>query len=213
MTRTPARAPRTKPKLMRSRIAAQAARLMADDGIDDFSLAKRKAARQLGVPATQSLPNNEEIEAELRIYRELYQADEHPAVILELRRKALAAMRFFDRFLPYLTGAVLRGTAGRHSVINVQLFAANEKEIEFFLLDHQIPYNVSGQSEVRHVNRREVNVIRLEWDGTPLRLELCEPAQRHAAIAPRFAEIAPERAGIDKLTQLIAGEQPRGACS
>jgi hypothetical protein len=37
----------------RARIAAAAARLMAEDGIDDFALAKRKAAkhaRRAGVP-------------------------------------------------------------------------------------------------------------------------------------------------------------------
>jgi len=197
---------------MRSRIAAQAARLMADHGIDDFALAKRKAARQLGVPGTQSLPDNEEIEAELRIYRDLYQADEHPAVIRELRHKALAAMQFFDKFEPYLTGAVLKGTAGRHSVINVQLFAANEKEIEFFLLDRRIPYKVSGHSPVRHANGRELSVFSMEWDASPLRLELYDSVDRHAAIAARFAE-APERAGIESLAQLIAGEQSLRACS
>src|SRR2546426_228906 len=56
---------------MRARIAAAAARLMAEDGIDDFALAKRKAARQLGAADTQSLPRNDEIEAELRAYRAL----------------------------------------------------------------------------------------------------------------------------------------------
>jgi len=213
MPRTPARAPRTKAKLMRSRIAAQAAKLMADHGIDDFSLAKRKAARQLGVPGTQSLPNNEEIEAELRIYRELYQADEHLALTRELRRKALAAMQFFDKFEPYLTGPVLRGTAGKHSVINVQLFAANEKEIEFFLLDRRIPYNVSGQSQPGRANGREPSFVSLEWDGTRLRLELYEPVERHASIAGRFAVVSPERVGIERLAQLIAGEQTQGACS
>jgi len=49
----------------RARIAAAAARLMAEDGIDDFALAKRKAAKQLGVVESQALPGNDEIEAEL----------------------------------------------------------------------------------------------------------------------------------------------------
>ncbi len=35
---------------MRARIAATAARIMAEDGIEDFALAKRKAARRLGAP-------------------------------------------------------------------------------------------------------------------------------------------------------------------
>ncbi|HEU4645360.1 MAG TPA: hypothetical protein VFS80_07330, partial [Burkholderiales bacterium] len=71
---------------MRARIAATAARLMAEDGIDDFALAKRKAARQLGAPDTEALPANHEVEAELRAYRALYQAEEHSERIAELRR-------------------------------------------------------------------------------------------------------------------------------
>ena len=51
-----------KAQQMRSRIAAAAARIMAEDGIDDFALAKRKAARTLGesdarIIFTQILPN------------------------------------------------------------------------------------------------------------------------------------------------------------
>ena len=69
---------------MRARIAAAAARLMAEDGIDDFALAKRKAARQLGASDTESLPRNDQIEAELHAYRALYQADEHPRLLDEV---------------------------------------------------------------------------------------------------------------------------------
>jgi len=89
---------------MRARIAATAARIMAEDGIEDFALAKRKAARRLGAPEAQALPGNDEIEAELRSYRALYQAEEHPLRIAELRRMALDAMRALQRFNPYLTG-------------------------------------------------------------------------------------------------------------
>src|SRR5919199_3009379 len=85
---------------MRARLAAAAARIMAEDGIDDFALAKRKAARQLGALDTQALPRNDEIEAELRAYRALYQAEEHPELITELRRVALQAMRALARFNP-----------------------------------------------------------------------------------------------------------------
>src|SRR5215831_13007571 len=78
---------------MRARISAQAARIMAEDGIDDFALAKRKAARQLGAPETESLPANDEIEVELRAYRALYQPRAHERRIGELRAVALDAMR------------------------------------------------------------------------------------------------------------------------
>src|SRR5580765_7202671 len=96
---------------VRARIAAAAARIMAEDGIDDFALAKRKAARQIGAVEGQGLPGNDEIEAELRAYRALYQEEEHPQVLAELRRVALDAMRALEHFHPYLTGPVLEGTA------------------------------------------------------------------------------------------------------
>src|SRR3972149_1932575 len=63
---------------MRAQIAAAAARIMAEEGVEDFALAKRKAARRLGATDTEAPPSNGEIEAELRAYPALYQADEHP---------------------------------------------------------------------------------------------------------------------------------------
>lgn len=196
--------PRAKPGLTRSRIAAQAAKLMADQGIDDFSLAKRKAARQLGLPAGHALPDNEEVEAELRTYRGLFQAEEHPGVVLDLRRRALAAMQYFSRFDPYLTGSVLKGTAGRHSVVNVLLYAANEKEMEFFLLDRQIPYSVSNQAQAGSRGGGTSPVFDLEWDGAALRFELCDTSGQRALRTTR-ASAPPARAGIDELERLVAG--------
>jgi hypothetical protein len=55
----------------RASIASAAARLMAEDGITDYHQAKRKAARQLGLPEHTSFPDNAEVEAELRAYRSL----------------------------------------------------------------------------------------------------------------------------------------------
>jgi hypothetical protein len=59
----------------RANIASAAARLMAEDGITDYHQAKRKAARQLGLPEHSPFPDNAEVEAELRAYRSLYQEE------------------------------------------------------------------------------------------------------------------------------------------
>src|SRR5262249_32332223 len=120
--RAMARENNRKQSQMRARIAAAAARLMAEDGIDDFALAKRKAARQLGASDTQSLPANDEVETELKAYQALYQGEEQRARIRELRAVALDAMHSLVAFNPYLAGAVLKGTAGRYADIDLQLF-------------------------------------------------------------------------------------------
>lgn len=130
-------------KQMRERIAQLAARLMATDGVQDFALAKRKAARQLGANDTQNLPNNLEIEQALRDYHAIYQRDEQQDRLREMRLRALEAMREFVAFDPHLTGAVLAGTAARYSGISLMLFTDSEKEVELYMLNRPIPYRAS----------------------------------------------------------------------
>jgi len=132
---------------MRSRIAHLAARLMAVDGIDDYALAKRKAARQIGAPDTRHLPNNEEVEQALRAYQQLYQADEQAAHLQHLRRSARDMMQLLAQFNPYISGSVLSGSAGKYSDINLHLFTDSVKDVEMFLINRQIAYR-SGESRV-----------------------------------------------------------------
>jgi hypothetical protein len=132
---------RSHARQMRERIAHLAARLMAEDGIGDFSLAKRKAARQAGgAPDTRNLPTNEEVESALRSYQRLYQADEQKARLRHLREQARGMMALLSRFNPYLTGSVLSGSAGKYSDINIHLFTDSAKDVEMFLIDRKIPY-------------------------------------------------------------------------
>src|SRR4026209_263284 len=140
----------------RARIAAAAARLMAEDGIDYYALAKRKAAKQLGALESTALPGNDEIEAELRAYLALYQADEHPQRVAELRRLALEAMRSLERFNPYLTGTVLAGTPGPYAEIELQLFPESTKEVELFLLDRGIEFETQ---ETRRFSGDRVHAV------------------------------------------------------
>src|SRR3954470_16168564 len=167
---------------MRARLAAAAARIMAEDGVDDFALAKRKAARRLGVMDTQSLPGNDEIEAELRAYRALYQAEDHPELIEDLRRIALDAMRTLERFTPYLTGPVLSGTAGPYAEIELQLFPDSAKDVEIFLLDRGIAFTTHETRRYSGDRARAVSVISLTWDDAPIRLSVLDPRDERVTL-------------------------------
>lgn len=160
---------------MRRNIAALAARLMAEDGIADYGLAKRKAARQLGAPETAALPNNAAVEAELRAYQALYQVDEQRERLHEMRTTAVEVMRLIEPFRPYLTGPVLDGTAGRYAAIELEAFPDSSKEVEIFLLNKGIRFD-------QHAPRRggaETTELTFDWNGFPVRLSLYEPdAQR-----------------------------------
>lgn len=125
---------------LRRRIAVEAARLMSEHGIRDFHLAKRKAAAQLNVQDDANLPNNREIDAALREHQRLFQAEQQPRLLRQLREAAQAAMRFFERFEPRLVGAVLEGTADRHSAICLHLFSDTAEQVMLFLDEHNIVY-------------------------------------------------------------------------
>ena len=150
---------------MRSHLAYLAARLMADDGIQDYRAAKRKAARQAGVADTRELPDNQEIEAALKTYQSLYQAEEQPAILRDLREIAVNAMERFAHFNPYLVGPVLTGTAGEHSDINLHLFADSAKEFEIFLLNEKSEFELETRNFTLNERTEAVPVYRLELDG------------------------------------------------
>lgn len=188
---------------LRARIAAAAARIMAEDGIDDFSLAKRKAARQVGAAETQALPANDEIEAELRAYRALYQADEHPARIAELRRIALNAMQALEQFSPYLTGPVLSGIAGPYAEVELQLFPQSTKEVELFLLDRNIAYTTYESRRFSGDRAHPVSVLALSWQGAPLKLSVFDLRAERLALKTSQAGRVMDRAGIAEVGALL----------
>ncbi|MEW5863165.1 MAG: hypothetical protein AB1773_06160 [Pseudomonadota bacterium] len=187
----------------RARIAAAAARLMAEDGIDDFALAKRKAARLVGAADREALPANAEIEEALHAYRALYQADEHAERITELRRLALQAMQLFAPFHPYLTGPVLAGTAGPYAAIELQLFPDSPKEVELFLLERRLAYETAEGRRFSGDRVHAVAELTLDWHGTPLRLSVFDRRDERVALKKTHAGRVAERAGIAEVGSLL----------
>jgi hypothetical protein len=188
---------------MRERIAAAAARIMAEDGIDSFALAKRKAARQLGAPDTEAMPRNEEVEEALHAYRALYQAGEHPQRVAELRRIALEAMQALEQFSPYLTGPVLKGTAGPYAEIELQLFPESPKDVEIFLLDHGVSFATAEGRRFSGDRAHAVSVLSLIWEDTPLKLQVFDPRDERVALKSSPAGRVPDRAGIAEVGALL----------
>ena len=120
-------------------IAATAARLVVEEGLE-YGPAKRRALRDLGLPARTALPNNDEIEAEVRDYIRLYCADTQPKELHSLRVLALEWMEHMAEFRPQIGGAVWHGTATRLSDIYIQLFCDDSKSAEIALIDHHVDY-------------------------------------------------------------------------
>jgi hypothetical protein len=198
---------------MRQLIAQQAARMMAEDGIHDYAYAKKKAGRQLGVSENSVLPSNAEIEEEIRLYHEIYNADAQPLELTKLRQAALMTMQLFEKFNPHLTGSVLDGTAGKFAQTNIHLFADSAKEVEMFLLNQQIPYESSEKAyrvsdkaskDKKEKVRKSVPVFTLETELGLQKLSVFDiDDMRVATKSPSDGSNA-ERMDIAALKQLLS---------
>lgn len=126
-------------------IAASAAQCVVEEGLE-YGPAKRRALKVLGLPPKTPLPNNEQVEAQVREYIEIFCADTQPAELLALRQHALVWMTRLAAYRPYLGGAVWHGTATRLSDIYLQLFCDDAKSTEIELINQGVDF------EARTVN-------------------------------------------------------------
>lgn len=169
--------------VLRAEIAAAAARLIAEDGAD-YGTAKRKAAKQiLGNRKVRGdiMPDNAQIEDEVRLYNEIFFGDSQPARLLQLRKLALRIMEEFAQFSPYLTGAVLNGTAGAHSDIHLQLFAESAKDVEIFLLNRNVDFEVSESAHFKG-QAEPVETLSFMWQNEGVHLALYETDDLRGAV-------------------------------
>jgi hypothetical protein len=154
---------------LRQSIATQAARLIAEEGIEDFAFAKRKAARQLGVPA-RDLPSNAEIEDALQSYRALFRDEDDEVRLERMREAALMVMETLEPFRPYVTGPVLTGLGDAFAEVELEVFADSAKDVELFLLSKGIQYE---HSEVRQSGHDAPEAILLfDHEGVPVKLSV-----------------------------------------
>jgi hypothetical protein len=133
---------------LRRAVAQEAARVMAEHGIQDFRAAKRKAAERFGITEEGALPSNLEIEASLAAYQRLFVADTHGVTLRAQRRAALRAMRTLEAFSPRLVGAVLTGTATAHTDVQLHVFVDNPEAVAISLLDRGVGHDV-GEHRMR----------------------------------------------------------------
>jgi hypothetical protein len=124
---------------LQAEIAATAARLVVEEGLE-YGPAKRRAVKQLGLPARTGLPDNDTVEDAVREYIDLFCGDSQPAELAALRKLALTWMDRLVEFRPHLGGAVWHGTATRLSDIYIQLFCDDPKSAEIALIDHEVDY-------------------------------------------------------------------------
>lgn len=188
---------------LRSAVAQEAARLMAEHGIQDFLVAKRKAAERYGVVEGALLPKNTEIEAALMERQRLFGGDQHQSSLQEQRRIALQAMRLLARFEPRLVGAVLSGTATEYADIQLHVFSDSAEAVCLHLLDNRYAYEVF-ERRMRMSAERQILVpsIRFAMEAETVEaFVFARDGIRQAPVSPVDGRPM-RRAGMQEVTEL-----------
>jgi hypothetical protein len=186
-------------------IAATAARLVVEEGLP-FGQAKHRALKALGLPGRTALPDNEEVEAQVREYIALFCADTQPGELLALREHALLWMRRLQAFRPHLTGAVWLGWATRLTDIDLALFCDDAKSAEIELINQNQRYEVQA---VRGMHGKDIDVLSLHSFCPGLRedigvhLRVYDLNDLRGALQPDAQGRAP-RGDIQALERLLA---------
>ena len=124
----------------RQMLAQEAARIIVEQGIQDYRVAKIKAADRLGMKDRGSLPGNAEIELAVANHLQLFNRESHVDLLRMMRHAALAAMEMLLPFSSRLVGPVLHGTAAETSPINLHVFADASEMVAFKLQEHDVHY-------------------------------------------------------------------------
>jgi len=176
-------------------IAATAARLVVEEGLN-FGPAKHRAIKTLGLPGRTPLPTNDEVEAQVREYIEVFCVDTQPQELLALRRHALGWMERLAPFRPHLGGAVWHGWATRLSDIDLALFCDDPKSAEIALINQNLRYEVQSQVGL---HGREVDVLSLH--------SFCRELDEDIGVHLRIYDLQDLRGALVPDAQ---GRRPRG---
>jgi hypothetical protein len=196
-----ARAESPRSQRHRARIAQTAARLIAEHGLTDWSAAKRKACRELGLADNEALPGNEEVEQALRNYNSLFRADTHAASLRQQRKGALAWMERLEAWRPILIGGVAAGWATVYSDVRLELEAEDPKAVELALINAGIDYEAGDAGQLT-----PAQLVAGRGDRA-VRLQIVTPQQRRNR--PRRDEDA--RLTRDELQALLDADSAEAA--
>lgn len=186
------------PARLRSEIAAAAARLVADEGLD-YAEAKQRGAREvLGLrsPPRNCLPGNDEVDAALRDHLQNHDPD-HAERLARLREVAIDWMRKLARFTPLVTGAAWKGLATEQSLVHLQLFHDNGKEVQYELIDRRLDYEAGAVGHFR--GGGEVEAYQFESQGVDVLLSVYDHDDIKGAL--RSASGSPERGTLEALIE------------
>ena len=166
-------------KNIRLSIANKAAEIIMEEGITDYQYAKKKAVRYLDLDTVDLLPSNDEIDKALLDYRLIFKAELDIELVKTIKTEALRIMKFFESFNPYFVTQLSEGLLPKYPIIQITLFSDNMKEVEYILLNNNIPFETKdfniSEKRTKKQSLKKIPLILIEQGNVPVELKIFEP--------------------------------------
>ena len=143
----------------RSIVASRAAEIIMEEGITDYLFAKKKAAKSLGLPTSDNLPSNQEIDTALKEYQSIFQEQVDSEIVDKIKKEALNIMGIFQDFNPHLIGQLLEGLIPKFPKIQINLFTDNLKEVEYILLNNNITFDIKDKLYQEKLSKKKSTTL------------------------------------------------------
>lgn len=139
-------------KLLRIRVAKEAALLLYTSQEKEYKQAKKRAAETLGA---RIFPSNREIAEELDQIAEDREGTQRRERLLRMRKEAKEIMESLKDFSPCLVGSVWRGTARQGSDIDIITFSQDHLQVLKQLQKHHFEVSRSERLSVTKEGEKE----------------------------------------------------------
>ena len=185
------------------RIAQEAARVMIEEGVEDYGRAKLKAAERLGLRDVRQLPRNDAVDLARQEYHRLYADAAFENRLRALRTIALEIMNRLEAFSPCLVGEVVVGDTGPHSPVTIHVYPDAAEQVMTTLLDAGIPFRET--SFPQGIDReRCAEVPGLSLFSGRSRVDIVVLAQHRLGRTWERRKGAPPKLSLPELRRLLA---------
>ncbi len=191
-------------------IAAEAGRIMAQEGVTDFQQAKMKARDRLHFPKDTPLPANHEIQQARDDYLSLFTPEQQLQFRrIEMMHNAIDAMEFFHQFQPKLVAEFLLHPVSPQGKIELHLQATDPEALAHFLLHHQIPFTQKEKTVTFGINDScQIPVFSFEGDGQQYSLSLFSHKQIRKSVKNRSGTAPLHRINVGEADKWLRRNTP-----
>ncbi|HUS23678.1 MAG TPA: hypothetical protein VM369_01915 [Candidatus Binatia bacterium] len=168
------------------RLVHEAARIVCEDGLSDYRLAKQKAAERLGLGWGAPMPSNADLQEAVLQYQRIFGGRAYAERLALMRRTAVQAMRLLKDFTPRLVGAVASGATTDGHAVQLHCFADKPEMIDLLLDSKGIAFEVSDR-RYRYGDGQVQDVPVLSFDAAHIGVSVAvfpERDQRRAPLSP-----------------------------